>query len=103
LENVPRYLQSKTWKLLRQNRGILFFDYRGIGFSEPNLCSGIKDALSQFSIIDSSAEAIQSFKISLYHECRTQLLSEGIEISSFNSTQLVEDAEAIRKSLQIPN
>ncbi|MDQ3015531.1 MAG: alpha/beta hydrolase [Bacteroidota bacterium] len=101
VENVPRYLQSKTWKLLRENRAILFFDYRGTGFSEPALCPGMEDALSHFLKIDSSADARQAYEISLYRDCRTQLLSEGIDIASFNSTQLSDDAEAIRKALQI--
>ena len=29
LENVPKYLKSKTWDLIRKDRPIVFFDYRG--------------------------------------------------------------------------
>ena len=100
LENVPRYLQSKTWKMLREKRQIVFFDYRGTGFSEPVLCKDMEDSLVQFSKLNSKA-ASESYKISLYKKCRTQLLSEGIHVFSFNSAQLAYDAEAIRRSLQI--
>lgn len=101
LENVPRYLKSKTWKFLREERPVIFFDYRGTGFSEPALCPDMKDSLSQFSQINSSAAAKQSYKISLYKKCRSQLLLEGIDVSSFNSAQLAADAEEVRKALQI--
>ncbi|HLG38673.1 MAG TPA: hypothetical protein VI461_03355, partial [Chitinophagaceae bacterium] len=82
VENVPRYLKSRTWKLLREKRPIIFFDYRGTGFSEPILCPGMNDSLSQFSKTNSAAEARQSYKISLYKKCHTRLLSDGIDISS---------------------
>ncbi len=101
VENVPRYLKSKTWKLLREKRSIIFFDYRGTGFSEPALCPDMKDSLSKFSKINSSATARQSYKISLYKKCRNQLLTDGIDVSSFNTAQLADDAEAIQKALQI--
>src|SRR4051812_17229295 len=32
LSNVPRYLQSKTFTLLRKDHSLVFFDYRGTGF-----------------------------------------------------------------------
>lgn len=101
LENVPRYLKSKTWKLIREKRPLIFFDYRGTGFSEPTLCADIKDSLTEFSRTNKSPEAKQSYKVALYRKCRIQLLSNGIDVSTFNSFQLSEDAEAIRKSLQI--
>lgn len=101
LENVPRYLKSKTWKLIREKRSLIFFDYRGTGFSEPPLCPDIKDSLTEFSRNNKSPKAKQSYKIALYRKCRFQLSSKGIDVSAFNSFQLSEDAETIRKSLQI--
>ncbi|MEJ8843973.1 alpha/beta fold hydrolase [Lacibacter sp. H375] len=101
LENVPRYLKSKTWKLIRENKSLVFFDYRGTGFSEPALCPGLQDSLAEFSKNNNSLQARQSYKTALYKRCRSQLLSTGIDVSVFNSFQLSEDAEAIRQTLQI--
>ena len=101
LENVPKYLKSKTWTLIREKRPLIFFDYRGTGFSEPALCTDIKDSLAEFTKTNISPKAKQSYKIALYKKCRLQLLSKGIDVSTFNSYQLSEDAEAIRLSLQI--
>lgn len=101
IENVPRYLRSKTWKVLREKRGVVFLDYRGTGSSEPKLCPDLKDSLDNFSKTNSSAASIQSYKISLYKKCERQLLKSGTTVSSFNSVQLAEDANSIRKALGI--
>ena len=99
LENVPRYLTSKTWERVREKRPIIFFDYRGTGFSEPTLCPEIKDSLAGMANMPDVAK--QAYKVGLYKKCRLQLLSGGIDISTFSSFQLAEDAEAIRKALKI--
>jgi pimeloyl-ACP methyl ester carboxylesterase len=101
VENVPRYIKSKTWKQVRESRPLVFFDYRGTGFSEPALCGDIKDSLAKFEKTNIPAEAKQAYKISLYKKCRLQLAAKGISVASFNSFQLSEDVEAIRKALQI--
>lgn len=101
VENVPRYIKSETWKLLRKNRSLIFFDYRGTGVSEPDLCPGISDSIAKFSMKTLSTEARQHFRDSLYRQCRNNLSSMGIDIASFNSGQFAEDAEAIRKALKI--
>lgn len=101
LENVPKYLKSKTWDLIRQDRPLVFMDYRGTGSSEPNLCPYIQDSLAAVYSKNLSPQEMESYKINLYKECRTKLLSGGIDVSSFNSFQLAEDAESIRKALGI--
>jgi pimeloyl-ACP methyl ester carboxylesterase len=101
IENVPKYLLSKTWKEMREKRALIFFDYRGTGFSEPRLCSGMTDSLFVFSKTNSSAKQRKDYEVALYKNCREQHLKEGIDISSFSSLQLAADADAIRKGLQI--
>jgi pimeloyl-ACP methyl ester carboxylesterase len=49
LSNFPRYLKSKTYSQLRQDHAVIFFDYRGTGFSEPTLCKTISDTLNVIS------------------------------------------------------
>ena len=101
LENVPRYLNLKTWKKLRQNRQLIFFDYRGTGFSEPFLCPDIQDSLAMLATKNLPPEETQKHKTDLYRKCRMQLTSDDIDVSTFNSFQLAKDAEAIRSALQI--
>ncbi|MEP6713194.1 MAG: alpha/beta fold hydrolase [Ferruginibacter sp.] len=101
IENVPKYLQSKTWKAIRGKHSLIFFDYRGTGFSKPSLCPEMKDSLTIFSKTNPTAKQKKDFEVALYKNCREQLLKEGINVSSFSAIQLAADAEAIRKSLQI--
>lgn len=101
LENLPKYLKSDTWNSIRQERSIVFFDYRGTGSSEPVLCPDVADSLSSAAGRNLSPEAMQSYRIKLFGQCRERHLSDGVDIASFNSFQMAEDAEHIRKSLQI--
>ncbi|MGZ5286710.1 MAG: alpha/beta fold hydrolase [Flavisolibacter sp.] len=103
LENVPKYLGSKTWLKIRQDRPLVFFDYRGTGFSEPTLCPDIMDSLAKADEKKLSPEEKQSYKIELYKQCRIWHMSQGIDIATFNTFQLAEDAENIRKALDIDN
>ncbi len=101
LGNLRSYLKSSTWKLIRQKHDLIFFDYRGTGFSEPDLCNDLPDSLSTFAKSNNSGDAINQKEISLYKDCRNRLLSNGIDLKTFSSFQLAADAEAIRKILKI--
>lgn len=101
LGNLPTYLTSATWKLLREKHDLIFFDYRGTGFSEPALCMDMEDSLSAFSEKNSSSKAKEEYKISLYRNCRESLQREGTDLATFSSFQSAADAEEIRKALQI--
>lgn len=101
LENVPRYLESKTWQGIRKDRSIIFFDYRGTGFSEPDLCPGVMDSLAMAAGKNLSRGELQSYKIQLFRQCRMNHLSEGIDIATFSSFQSAEDAEMIRQKMEI--
>src|SRR5690606_365891 len=85
LENIPKYLKSPAWDRIRQDRPLVFFDYRGTGASEPELCPFMQDSIASYSGSLQSAEEGQSRKITLYRDCRIQLLSSGIDVSTFNS------------------
>ncbi len=101
LTNVPRYLESQTWKLIREKRSVIFFDYRGTGVSEPILCMGMEDSLSAFVKTKPTDEAKNAYTASLYKNCRERMMLEGTDISSFSSIQLAADAEEIRQHLKI--
>ena len=101
LENVPRYLESKTWIDIRKDRPVIFFDYRGTGFSEPALCPGLMDSLAMATTRNLSPQEMQSYKIKLFGKCRINHLADGIDIATFSSLQSAEDAEMIRQKLEI--
>lgn len=101
ISNVPRYLNSAAWKLLRQERPLLFFDYRGTGNSEPELCADLQDSLNSARAQQLSPGEREKYKLELIGKCREKLFSQGIDVGSFSSMQSAADAEAIRKALRI--
>ncbi len=102
LGNLPSYLKSTTWKLFREQHDMVFFDYRGTGFSEPSLCNDLEDSLKKFSKINPTTIEKTAYELSLYKNCKEKLLREGTNLVSFSSFQLASDAEVIRKTLKIP-
>lgn len=100
LGNLPNYLKSATWKQIRETRSIVFFDYRGTGYSEPSLCPDLDESLKR--VADKlSPQQLNSHRIELLKKCRIKHFSEGIDIATFSSFQSAEDAESIRASLGI--
>lgn len=101
LVNVKRYINSPAWKLIRKKHDLIFFDYRGTGFSQPELCSALMDSLTSFGKSNPSREEYSKKEIDLFRECRLALAKEGVELESFNSQQMAADAESIRVALNI--
>ncbi len=101
LGNLPKYLKSKTWDRMREDRPLVFFDYRGTGESEPLLCPGLDKTLAEASTKMSPAE-VNTLKLELLRKCRAAHLAEGIDIASFSSHQSAQDANAVRLNLNIP-
>ncbi len=101
LENLPRYLKSDKWKMFREKNDMIFFDYRGTGFSEPDLCKDLQDSLQVITRIKPPLEERISKTVSLYKNCRERADDQQIDISTFTSFQFAADVEEIRKKLQI--
>lgn len=101
LSNVKRYINSPAWKLIREKHDLVFFDYRGTGFSQPDLCSYLMDSLDNFRKTNPSMEEYFKRETDLFRECASVLKRDSIDITSFTSPQVAADAEAIRAALGI--
>ncbi len=101
LSNVKRYINSPAWKLIREKHDLVFFDYRGTGFSQPDLCSDLMDSLDNFRKTNPSMEEYFKRETDLFRECASVLKRDSIDITSFTSPQVAADAEAIRAALGI--
>lgn len=103
LSNFPKYLKSKTFSLLRENHELVFFDYRGTGYSEPVLCSDLSDTMRSISNanLELNDEILKT--TIAYSNCRASLIKQDILLSDFSSLQSASDAETIRKALIIKN
>ncbi|MEJ7645896.1 MAG: alpha/beta fold hydrolase [Chryseolinea sp.] len=101
LDNLPHYLKQPTWKGLRRQHDLIFFDYRGTGSSEPELCNDLQDSLYAFAVKSASPQAFKEKEIALYANCLKLLKQNGVDLRTFSSMQLAADADEIRKQLQI--
>ncbi len=101
LENMPRYLKNTKWKMLRDSNDLIFFDYRGTGYSEPNLCKDLQDSLQVISRTKPPLSEKTAKTVSLYKNCSEKLEKDQIDLSSFSSFQFAADTEEIRKVLQV--
>ncbi len=81
-------------------RDLVFFDQRGVGSSQPALeCPEIVAA--RFDILDESDPAGAQRKIfNAALACRDRLVSEGHNLSAYNTTQNAADVDSIRKALE---
>jgi pimeloyl-ACP methyl ester carboxylesterase len=81
------------------NRDLIVFDQRGVGLSEPALeCPQVTQVI--FDLLDEpDPDVIQQAVFHALMECRDQLVSEGHNLSAYNTIQNAEDVNAIRMAL----
>ncbi len=101
LENMPRYLRSETFSQLRENHALIFFDYRGTGFSEPSFCTTLSLSLWAISNTNSTRGELISRTTSAYVKCKEESLKLGVHVADFSTVQSAADAETIRRRLGI--
>ena len=91
--------QSKTWPAFRKRRDLVFFDQRGTGRSEPAFCPELDKALERVQQEAPPAREALDRSKAAYAACRPKMLAQGVNLSNFNSTVTVEDAEDLRRAL----
>lgn len=82
------------------DRDVIFFDQRGIGYSEPRLfCQDTIDL--EYDILDDliSIEEENEMYDEAVFTCRDRYLDQGIDLNSFNSSQNAADVNDIRIAL----
>jgi pimeloyl-ACP methyl ester carboxylesterase len=84
---------------IHPNRDLIFFDQRGVGLSEPALeCPEFLEV--QFDLLDEEApDAIVRANFDALMACRDRLVSEGYNLSAYNTVQNAADVNAIRTAL----
>lgn len=93
------YELSQVISPLHPNRDLLIYDQRGVGLSEPALeCPEFLDAmLENLNQADNGQVAKRQFETLM--ACRDRYVSEGINLSVYNTRQSAADVEALRVAL----
>lgn len=95
--NVPALAQVLA--PIHPNRDLIVFDQRGVGLSEPALeCPEFVQAL--FDLLDEpDPEVALQTQFDALMACRDRLVSEGHNLSAYNTVQNAADVNAIRIAL----
>ncbi len=90
---------AAQYEPLHANRDFVVFDQRGVGLSEPALeCPEWEEtALDLLDEADPDASLKQEFEAIM--ACRDRLVTEGHNLSLYNTTQSAADVDAIRLAL----
>ncbi len=95
--NTPAMVQRLA--PIHPNRDLIIFDHRGVGLCEPALeCPEFVQAF--FDLLDESDPdvALQA-RFGAVMACRDRLVSEGHNLSAYNTTQNAADVNSIRIAL----
>lgn len=83
-----------------QDRDVVFFDQRGVGFSEPSLdCPEIRESYKELLGDDLSADDGMVFVREAWAECRDRVLADDVDVSAYHSAASAADVADLRRAL----
>lgn len=84
---------------LRENRDIILFDARGVGYSEPDLCPGLGASFLAMLAAGQATDVEAAVKLNHYETCYGELVRAGIDLGGYNSVTIAADVEELRQAL----
>jgi pimeloyl-ACP methyl ester carboxylesterase len=101
LLTLPLYSYEALASPFARQRDVVFFDQRGVGFSEPALNCTEADQESAATLDDPSllTRAGDDRVRELVAACQTDLVNAGVNLNAYNTTESAADVEAIRMAL----
>lgn len=84
---------------LRDDRDFILLDQRVVGHSEPELCPELSRGDMMVMARDLSAGEAMAERLALSLACRDELLSEGVDLGSYNSDASSADLVDLRRVL----
>ncbi len=82
------------------NRDIILFDQRGALYSQPSLvCDEYNELLMETIEKDIPDEEYLQMEAEVFRACRERLISQGVDLSAYNSLENSADIQSIRQAL----
>ena len=96
------YLSPQHWKERLEFMDIVFFDPRGCGKSEPDLCPGLDEPEHQYQfLIGKTDEEMNQEKINILKKCLDSLTLEKVDLNAYGTDEVAEDIEDLRVSIGV--
>jgi pimeloyl-ACP methyl ester carboxylesterase len=92
-------LNSPFWNRYRAKRDLVFYDQRGIGFSDPEFCPEMTFSLYTATFRGLSAADRKAFVAEAVNACRKKMLAQGIDFAFYNSITSAQDLDDLRRAL----
>jgi len=98
--DVVGYLFNQGLDAVLERRDFIFFDQRGTGYSSPRLDCQERNALTPNSLAGTLSDD-QEFQaiVDAFHRCHERLISQGIDLSAYNSAASAADINDLRLAL----
>lgn len=94
------YWDAVQYGYILKHRDVIFFDQRGIGYSEPSLdCPEVSEAFHDTLDQNMSTEEWIQSKVGALLACHERLIDEGIDLSAYNSATIAADVNDLRLAL----
>ncbi len=91
---------SQAWQPLLDDRDLILFDQRGVGFSTPSLdCPEERDWAFSVLSIEMTPEEERASELAAIEECRDRLVEEGVDLAQYNSAENAADVSDLRIAL----
>jgi predicted TIM-barrel fold metal-dependent hydrolase/pimeloyl-ACP methyl ester carboxylesterase len=96
---VPGAIGSGRIDFLRGDRDLVYFDQRGIGYSDPEFCPALRAEWTRIQRLGLARPERTLRQRDAMARCRDVLVSAGVDLSQYNSTVSAYDLEDVRRAL----
>ena len=97
--SVRRLVASRLWRSLRAERDLVFVDQRGTGYSEPEFCPELSEAITRMFYEGSPEEERRARVRRAMIECRDRMVASGVDLGAYNSATSARDLAELRVAL----
>ena len=99
LEALPLSYEQ-LFSFLNEERTVVVFDQRGVGFSEPSLsCPELLELDFELLDEDLSADEWLARRLPVLYGCRDRWVDDGVDLSAYNSAESAADVADLRVAL----
>lgn len=90
----------ELFRIIQKDRDVIFFDQRGVGYSEPSLdCPEFEEAFPKSFGANVGLEEAFALRLDSLQTCRERLIEEGVNLSAYNSEANAADVHDLMQAL----
>lgn len=97
-----KMINSRRYSPWLKERDMIIFEQRGTKFSQPSLeCPEVNETTISAVKLGLDQAAARKKELAAVRQCRDRLVSQGIDLAAYNSTESAADIEDLRRALKL--